>query len=94
LKVFKGENMKIKFASTSSKDKVQTIYTSQFEGRNFRYGEKYRLYFENGKSVVASVNRKNAKSLAISNDVLPNGLKLAKVGNPVFRLIKSLRKIS
>lgn len=86
--------MKVKFTSTSSRDKVQTIYTSQFEGRTFNYGEKYRIFFENGKSALAVVNRKNAKSLSLSNDNLPSGLKLAKVGNPVTRAIKSLRKVS
>ena len=86
--------MKIKFTSTSVNDKVQTIYTSQFEGRSFKYGEKYRLFFENGQSVLAFVNRKNAKSLVVSNEDLPQGLKLAKVGSPVLRSIKSLRKIS
>jgi hypothetical protein len=86
--------MKIKFTSTSINDKVQTIYTSQFEGRHFRYGEKYRVFFENGESALAVVNRKDARSLAISNENLPHGLKLAKVGSPVTRGIKSLRKIS
>jgi len=85
--------MKIKFTSTSARDKVQTIYTSQFEGRKFRYGEKYRVFFENGQSALAVVNRKGAKSLSISNDSLPTGLKLAKVGSPVTRTIKSLKKI-
>lgn len=86
--------MKVKFASKSLSDKVQTIYTSQFEGRKFRHGEKYRVYFENGKSALALVNRKDATTLAISNNSLPSGLKLAKVGNPVFRAIKSIKKIS
>lgn len=86
--------MKIKFTSTSVNDRVQTIYTSQFEGRNFHYGEKYRVLFDNGESALAVVNRKDARSLAISNESLPHGLKLAKVGSPVVRSIKSLRKIS
>lgn len=86
--------MKVKFTSTSSRDKVQTIYTSQFEGRTFSYGEKYRIFFENGKSALAVVNRKDAKSLTLSNDSLPSGLRLAKVGSPVVRGIKSLRKVS
>jgi hypothetical protein len=86
--------MKIRFTSTSINDKVQTIYTSQFEGRDFHYGEKYKVFFDNGESAVAVVNRKNAKSLAISNDSLPSGLRLAKVGSPVTRYIKSLRKLS
>lgn len=85
--------MKVKFTSTSINDKVQTLSTSQFEGRQFSYGERYRVYFNNGSSAIAYVNRKSAVSLAISNEDLPKGMRLAEVGNPVVRKIKSLKKI-
>jgi hypothetical protein len=85
--------MKVKFTSTSVNDKVQTLSTSQFDGREFSYGERYRVYFSNGTSAIAYVNRQSAASLAIANEDLPKGLRLAKVGSPVFRAIKSLKKI-
>jgi hypothetical protein len=85
--------MKVKFTSTSINDKVQTLSTNQFEGRQFNYGERYRVYFSNGTSAIAYVNRQSASSLAISNEDLPRGLRLAKVGSPVVRTIKSLKKI-
>jgi hypothetical protein len=85
--------MKVKFTSTSINDKVQTLSTAQFEGREFNYGERYRLYFDNGTSAIAYVNRQSATSLVVSNIDVPKGFKLAKVGYPVLRTIKSLRKI-
>jgi hypothetical protein len=86
--------MKLKFTVTSSRDKVQTISTSQFGDRNFYYGDKYRVYFDNGTSAIALVNRQNGSSLAINQDSLPKGFKLAKIGQPVYRTIKQLKKIS
>lgn len=86
--------MKLKFTVTSARDKVQTISTAQFNGRNFNYGEKYRVHFDNGTSVIAYVNRQNGSSLAISQDLLPKGFKLAKIGQPVYRTIKYVRKIA
>ena len=85
--------MKVKFTSTSINDKVQTLSTAQFEGREFSYGDRYRLYFDNGTSAIAYVNRQSAVSLVVANNDVPKGFKLAKVGNPVLRTIKSLKKI-
>ena len=86
--------MKVKFTSTSINDQVQTLSTNQFQDRFFSYGQRYRIYFDNGTSAVAYVNRQSARSLAVANEDLPKNLRLAKVGNPVVRTIKSLKKIS
>lgn len=85
--------MKVKFTSTSINDKVQTLSTNQFQDRFFSYGQRYRIYFDNGTSAVAYVNRQSARSLTIANEDLPKNLRLAKVGQPVMRKIEKIKKL-
>lgn len=85
--------MEIKFTCASVSESAQTIRTSQFEGRTFNYGEQYRIIFKNGVSALATVNRTDGSTLYISSSSFPRGLSRARVGQPVVRSIKGLRKV-
>jgi len=92
LKDFKEKIMRIKFTCASVGELAQTIRTNQFEGFNFKKGQYYTIYFTNGTSVNAYVNRQDGSTLYIKGEDFPSNLKKATVGNPVSRIIKSIKK--
>jgi len=88
---------KVEFTCASVKEKSQTIRTNQLSnlGFNFKDGESYKITFVNGKTAVATVSR-NGATLYISAKSFPRGLDratVARLGGPVTRNLKSIKKV-